>query len=162
MQAGFAVLVGVVQFRAHTSVNSSSTCDPSNTRFNRTTSERKLTTCFHGVALHLCSRSSFPRHHIRFYKRLPSLKAKAAKEDDAFDRFSSTLKTPPLKTLIAVLKQLWPSGEPHLRIRVTAAVVCLLLSKVTTVQVPLLFKKAVDSLTKTHDPILVAPVSFAW
>lgn|SRR5690554_1759945 len=50
-------------------------------------------------------------------------------------------------TLKELLPELWPQDEKGLRWRVVAALVCLLLAKVTIVLVPLLYKTAVDSLT---------------
>ncbi len=50
------------------------------------------------------------------------------------------------QTLATVAPYLWPAGRPDLRLRVAAAVVLLLLSKIVTVYVPFLYKAAVDSL----------------
>ena len=53
----------------------------------------------------------------------------------------------PLATLAALLPYLWPRGERELRVRVAAALACLLLAKLVNVTVPLFYKGAVDALT---------------
>ncbi len=45
-----------------------------------------------------------------------------------------------------LLPYLWPAGDPMAKLRVSAAVVCLILAKVATVYVPLLYSRAVDHL----------------
>ncbi len=45
-----------------------------------------------------------------------------------------------------LLPYLWPAGDPAARLRVVAAVACLILAKVATVYIPLLYSRAVDHL----------------
>jgi ATP-binding cassette subfamily B protein len=45
-----------------------------------------------------------------------------------------------------LLPYLWPPGDPVARLRVVAAVACLILAKVATVYIPLLYSRAVDHL----------------
>ncbi|MFI5018701.1 MAG: ABCB family ABC transporter ATP-binding protein/permease [Dongiales bacterium] len=46
-----------------------------------------------------------------------------------------------------VLPLLWPKGAPTMRVRVVAAVLCLILAKVANFLVPMLFKQLVDVLS---------------
>jgi ATP-binding cassette subfamily B protein len=58
------------------------------------------------------------------------------------------------------LPYLWPRGEPGLRARVVLSLLCLLIAKLATVYVPILYKRAVDALTP--DPAgaaLVVPLA---
>ena len=48
--------------------------------------------------------------------------------------------------MATLLPFLWPKGQPNLRLRVVAAMVFLLASKVCNVYIPILYKHAVDSL----------------
>ena len=49
--------------------------------------------------------------------------------------------------VVAILgRHLWPKGEWGLRSRVMAAMVLLILSKVTNVYVPIFYKHAIDAL----------------
>ncbi len=52
-----------------------------------------------------------------------------------------------IKTLLAILPYLWPTGRSDLKTRVIAALIALLFAKVITVVTPFSFKYAVDSLT---------------
>ncbi len=47
----------------------------------------------------------------------------------------------------ALLPHLWPKGQTELRVRVVAAVACLVIAKVANVYVPMFYKYAVDALT---------------
>jgi ABC-type transport system involved in Fe-S cluster assembly fused permease/ATPase subunit len=49
-------------------------------------------------------------------------------------------------TIRLLLPYLWPSGDLATRLRVVAAVLCLILAKVATVYIPLLYSRAVDHL----------------
>eukprot|EP00741_Cyanophora_paradoxa_P019115 tig00021126_g18456.t1 len=51
------------------------------------------------------------------------------------------------RTLASLVSHLWPKEDPELRWRVALALSCLFISKYISVQVPLLFKRAVDGLT---------------
>jgi len=60
-----------------------------------------------------------------------------------------------LATIKTLLPHLWPKDSAELRFRVVAALVCLLLAKLTNVMVPVFYKYAVDALgggklTTTH------------
>jgi ATP-binding cassette subfamily B protein len=52
-----------------------------------------------------------------------------------------------LATIRSLLPYLWPKGEPGLRARVVLSLLCLLVAKLATVYVPILYKRAVDALT---------------
>src|SRR5688500_15400506 len=65
-----------------------------------------------------------------------------------------------LATLRTLLPYLWPKGESGLRARVVLSLACLLVAKLGTVYVPILYKGAVDALTP--DPtgaVLVVPLA---
>src|SRR5918996_2355242 len=65
-----------------------------------------------------------------------------------------------LATIRTLLPYLWPKGEPGLRARVVLSLTCLLVAKLATVYVPILYKRAVDALTP--DPagaVLVVPLA---
>jgi ATP-binding cassette subfamily B protein len=47
----------------------------------------------------------------------------------------------------ALLPHLWPVGQPELRLRVIIALICLVISKVANVYVPILFKHMIDQLS---------------
>jgi ABC-type transport system involved in Fe-S cluster assembly fused permease/ATPase subunit len=51
-----------------------------------------------------------------------------------------------LATIKTLLPHLWPRDSVELRVRVAAAIVCLLLAKLTNVMVPVFYKYAVDAL----------------
>eukprot|EP01134_Creolimax_fragrantissima_P007872 CFRG7872T1 len=57
-----------------------------------------------------------------------------------------------IRILKKMSKYLWPKGQRGLRIRVVSAVVLLILAKVVNVQVPFLFKQAVDELNLAVGP----------
>ncbi len=52
-----------------------------------------------------------------------------------------------LRALVRVLPHLWPPAEWRLRVRVVAALCCLLVAKVVNIAVPFLYKHAVDTLS---------------
>jgi len=52
-----------------------------------------------------------------------------------------------LSTIATLLPYLWPAGETGLRIRVVAAMVCLVAAKGVNVTMPFFYKQAVDALT---------------
>ena len=65
-----------------------------------------------------------------------------------------------LATIRALLPYLWPKGESGLRARVVLSLLSLLVAKLATVYVPILYKRAVDALTP--DPAgaaLVVPLA---
>jgi len=51
-----------------------------------------------------------------------------------------------LQTVLSLLPYLWPVGNPGARVRVVVALVFMLLAKVATVYVPVLYGRAVDAL----------------
>jgi ABC-type transport system involved in Fe-S cluster assembly fused permease/ATPase subunit len=59
---------------------------------------------------------------------------------------AATKKDPAAQTIRMLLPYLWPPGDPMARLRVVAAVACLILAKVATVYIPLLYSRAVDHL----------------
>ncbi len=58
-----------------------------------------------------------------------------------------------------LVPHLWPKGSLELKARVVAALVFLVAAKVANVYVPLLYKDAVDALTKGTPAVLVVPVA---
>ena len=64
------------------------------------------------------------------------------------------------RALATLLPYLWPKAPAEewleLRLRVVAAMACLVLAKVTVVYVPILFKEAVDALTPTGGAAVAA------
>jgi ATP-binding cassette subfamily B protein len=52
-----------------------------------------------------------------------------------------------VRALRSLAPYLWPKGQPEMRVRVVAALVCLTLAKVATVYIPFFYKGAVDALT---------------
>jgi ATP-binding cassette subfamily B protein len=59
---------------------------------------------------------------------------------------AATKKDTAAQTVRMLLPYLWPAGDPAARLRVVAAVACLILAKVATVYIPLLYSRAVDHL----------------
>jgi ATP-binding cassette subfamily B protein len=59
---------------------------------------------------------------------------------------AATTKDPAGHTVRMLLPYLWPPGDPMAKLRVVAAVACLILAKVATVYIPLLYSRAVDHL----------------
>ena len=59
---------------------------------------------------------------------------------------AATKKDPAAHTVRMLLPYLWPPGDPVARLRVVAAVACLILAKVATVFIPILYSRAVDHL----------------
>jgi ATP-binding cassette subfamily B protein len=57
--------------------------------------------------------------------------------------------------LRALLPYLWPRGETSLRVRVVAALFCLVCAKFANIYVPILFKRMVDALGPTNAAIAV-------
>ena len=58
-----------------------------------------------------------------------------------------------------LLPYLWPKDSLELRLRVVASLACLLVAKLATVSVPLLYKRAVDALSPATPALVVAPVA---
>ncbi len=64
-----------------------------------------------------------------------------------------------IQTVLSLLPYLWPAGNRVARLRVLAAVVCLVLAKVATVAVPLIFARIIDRLAPAHGDVLALPVA---
>jgi ATP-binding cassette subfamily B protein len=75
----------------------------------------------------------------------------AARSDD---RPRSTLGT-----MRALLPYLWPEGALGLRMRVVAALLCLVTAKIANVYVPVLYKSAVDLLSADGRAVAAVPVA---
>jgi ATP-binding cassette subfamily B protein len=56
-----------------------------------------------------------------------------------------------LNTVKTLLPYLWPVGQLDIKARVTAALLCLVLAKVATVYVPILYRDAVDLISQGTD-----------
>lgn len=63
-----------------------------------------------------------------------------------------------LHTLRTLFPYLWPPGQPGLKARVVAALLCLFAAKAATVYVPLLYKQAVDQLGQGAPGTVAVPV----
>ena len=64
-----------------------------------------------------------------------------------------------VRTLRSLLPHIWPKGDSALRMRVVAAIVCLVLAKVAVVTVPIFFATAVDSLAPSDaDAVAFLPL----
>jgi ATP-binding cassette, subfamily B, heavy metal transporter len=66
-----------------------------------------------------------------------------------------------MQTVISLLPYLWPVGNPNARIRVVVALVFMVLSKVATVYVPVIYGRIVDSLAPKDAAaaVFVVPVA---
>lgn len=64
-----------------------------------------------------------------------------------------------IQTVRSLLPYLWPAGNTMGRLRVLAAVVCLVLAKVATVGVPLIYARIVDRLAPAHGGVLALPAA---
>lgn len=64
-----------------------------------------------------------------------------------------------LRTILTLLPYLWPRDRPGLRLRVVAALVCLVAARGINVVVPVIYKNAVDALTAAGtDRMIIVPV----
>ncbi len=62
------------------------------------------------------------------------------------------------QTVLSLLPYLWPRGEPGARVRVVLAAVMLVLAKVATVYIPIVYSQAVDALSpKAH--VIAVPLA---
>ncbi|MBC7801771.1 MAG: ABC transporter ATP-binding protein/permease [Gemmatimonadaceae bacterium] len=59
------------------------------------------------------------------------------------------------QTVASLLPYLWPRGEPVARLRVVTAIVLLVLAKVATVYIPVVYSQAVDTLTPKGNPLVI-------
>jgi ABC-type transport system involved in Fe-S cluster assembly fused permease/ATPase subunit len=65
-----------------------------------------------------------------------------------------------LQTIVSLLPYMWPVGNPGARIRVVIALLFMVLSKVATVYVPVVYGRIVDSLApKDEAAVFVVPVA---
>ncbi len=62
------------------------------------------------------------------------------------------------QTVLSLLPYIWPRGERDSHLRVVAAAVLLVLAKIATVYIPIVYGQAVDALTP-RDHMLVVPLS---
>ncbi|GAN80467.1 ABCB family ABC transporter ATP-binding protein/permease [Acidocella aminolytica] len=58
-----------------------------------------------------------------------------------------------LKTVVSLLPYLWPKGETGLRVKLVLACIAMLLAKLGTVYVPVVYGHLVDKLTHTAGPL---------
>ncbi len=58
-------------------------------------------------------------------------------------------------TVLSLMPYLWPPGEPALRLRLVLATISMILAKVGTVYVPVLYGHSVDALSKAAGPLAV-------
>jgi ATP-binding cassette subfamily B protein len=79
----------------------------------------------------------------------------AARANPHFAAASAGQTRGALATILSLLPYLWPRDEPALRLRLVLAVLAMLLSKVATVYVPVLYGRAVDRLTHAAGPLAV-------
>ena len=70
-------------------------------------------------------------------------------------------RTADLRTVLSLLPYLWPAGNPGARLRVAGAMVFLVLAKVATVAVPVVYGRIVDALAPKNptSAALVLPVA---
>ncbi len=66
--------------------------------------------------------------------------------------------TPDLSTVVRVLPDLWPQGQPGLRARVVISLALLVLAKAATLGIPFVYRAAVDSLTPGTAALIAAPI----
>ena len=59
------------------------------------------------------------------------------------------------QTVRSLLPYLWPKGEPGAHVRVVVAVVMLVLAKVATVYIPIVYSQAVDALSPKGHPLTI-------
>src|SRR6516225_8809713 len=65
-----------------------------------------------------------------------------------------------IATLRSLLPYLWPAGDPGTKARVTLAMGLLLLAKLATVAVPVVYARIVDALApKDHTALLAVPMA---
>ena len=64
-----------------------------------------------------------------------------------------------LRAIRSLLPYLWPKRAPELRARVVLALVFLVIAKLATVYVPILYKRAIDVLTPEAGAAIVVPVA---
>jgi ABC-type transport system involved in Fe-S cluster assembly fused permease/ATPase subunit len=68
---------------------------------------------------------------------------------------SSPLDRSAWRTVVDLLPYLWPKGETGVRVRVVLATCCLVLAKIATVYVPLVYSRAVDALAPGQAMVVI-------
>ncbi len=68
---------------------------------------------------------------------------------------SATPQRTGFQTVRSLLPYLWPKGEVGAHVRVVTAVVMLVLAKVATVYIPIVYSQAVDALTPKGHPLTI-------
>ncbi len=63
-----------------------------------------------------------------------------------------------MRTVLSLAPYLWPAGNPGARLRVVVAMVFMLLAKIVTVYVPVLYGRVVDALAPKDGAMLAVPV----
>jgi ATP-binding cassette, subfamily B, heavy metal transporter len=63
------------------------------------------------------------------------------------------------QTIVSLLPYLWPVGNPGARIRVMIALVFMILSKIATVYVPIIYGRIIDTMTPADLVAFVVPVA---
>ena len=66
-----------------------------------------------------------------------------------------------LRSIKGLTPYIWPRDRADLRLRVVAALVCLIIAKFVNIAVPLLYKQAVDALTPGQPGIAIEPMTCA-
>jgi ATP-binding cassette subfamily B (MDR/TAP) protein 7 len=85
----------------------------------------------------------------------PPVKGKGGKKDAAaFD----AQPVPAIEIFKTFGRYLWPAGQPTIKARIVVALGLLIGAKLCNVQVPFLFKQAIDVLSVAHAEILVVPL----
>ena len=64
-----------------------------------------------------------------------------------------------LRTVAALLPYLWPKGDRNSRVRLLVAALLLILAKIATVYVPVVYSRAVDALSPQGAAIIVIPAA---
>jgi ATP-binding cassette subfamily B protein len=64
------------------------------------------------------------------------------------------------QTIVSLLPYLWPKGDPAMRVRVVLAMGCLIMAKVATVYIPVVYSHIIDTLApKAGGPALALPAA---
>jgi ATP-binding cassette subfamily B protein len=64
-----------------------------------------------------------------------------------------------IQTMVALAPYLWPEGNPGARVRVVLAMAFMLLSKVATVYVPIVYGRIIDEMTPSNAAAFVVPIA---
>ena len=81
------------------------------------------------------------------------------REDMATKPSSRTRPRSGLRTIGSLLPYLWPKGDVGSHIRVLLAVACLVLAKLATVYVPIVYSRAVDALAPKEPALATVPIA---